>query len=267
MLRSIGLAFLLYLLVAFHPTASCQSTSAQSSSPPASESAAGRDSDPTRPVFWSFREEFYDLKNGAWRNVFLFRADKVILKERPWGGKRGAILRLDVPLAVTNIGGETQGGLGDIYGQFVLVPVVTRKVVFGAGSGVVVPTATSSTTGAGKFTVAPIAGVLFPVHRRSYFLLKMQDYISVAGDDARADVHYLATTPYLLVLLKKRWWLQLETEAKTNFEASADTSFKSAVAIGRMLNRNMGVWIKPEVPWGPHREGDFTLKTSLFYVK
>jgi len=39
------------------------------------------------------------------------------------------------------------------------------------------------------------------------------------------------------------------------------------VAIGRMLNRNMGVWIKPEVPWGPHREGDFTLKLSFFYVK
>jgi len=66
---------------------------------------------------------------------------------------------------------------------------------------------------------------------------------------------------------KKTWWIQLETEAKTNFEASADTSFKSAVAIGRMLNRNMGVWIKPEVPWGPHREGDFTLKLSFFYVK
>jgi len=268
MLQSIGVAFFLFLLLAFQPAASCQTGSAQSSSPPASESAAGQDADPTQPVLWSFREEYYDLKNGAWSNVFLFRADKVILKERLRSqSKRGMILRGDIPVAVTNIGGATQGGLSDIYGQLVLVPLVKRRFVFGAGSGFVLPTATSPVLGAGKFTVAPIAGAIWRFPRRGFFLLKLQDYISVAGDDDRADVHYFGATPTLVLIIKRRFWILLDTETKTDFEASADTSFKSSFQFGSMLTRWLGAWIRPEVPWGPHRVGDFYLKMSVFYVR
>jgi hypothetical protein len=59
---------------------------------------AGDDSDPTRPVRWSLREEYYNLPGPAWNNAFIFRVDRAVFKERlrPLG-KSGVLTRLDIP--------------------------------------------------------------------------------------------------------------------------------------------------------------------------
>ena len=63
---------------------------------PPPPSTAGEDSDPTRPVVWSLREEYYNLPGQAWNNAFLFRVDRAVLKERPGPlGKSGIITRAD----------------------------------------------------------------------------------------------------------------------------------------------------------------------------
>jgi len=33
----------------------------------------------------------------------------------------------------------------------------------------------------------------------------------------------------------------------------------------RMWTNSFGTWIKPEIPWGSNREGDWTVKTSFFW--
>jgi len=71
----------------------------------------------------------------------------------------------------------------------------------------------------------------------------------------------------LSLSLKHRWWIQLDSESKTNWEKSAHTGFKSGFLLGRMLGPHLGVWIKPELPWGFYREGDFTIKSSVFWVR
>jgi hypothetical protein len=68
------------MLVVFSVIAAAQAGPSPTVAPPPPD-AAGEDSDPTRPVVWSLREEYYNLPGQAWSNAFLFRSDRAFLKE------------------------------------------------------------------------------------------------------------------------------------------------------------------------------------------
>jgi hypothetical protein len=227
---------------------------------------AGQDVDPTKPVFWNVREEYYNLRGDAWTNAIILRSDKLILKNNRWGGKRGIILRFDLPFVIAGQG-DTTGGLGDLYAQFVYIPYLTRKFAFAAGSGLFLPTATDQRLGTGKWTAAPIVAPVWFFPKKGFFFIKLQDNISFAGDDHRSEVHFFSTNPVLVWKLRTPWWIQVDSEVKTNLENSGHTGFNSGFLVGRMFGRHLGVWAKPEVSWGHYRDGDFTVKTSMFWVK
>ena len=115
-----------------------------------------------------------------------------------------------------------------VYLQALYFPYLGRKFGFAAGTGLSIPTATDERLGTGK---------------------------------------YLTTTPLLVWRVRRKWWVQFDTEAKTNFEASGHTSFKSGFLMGRVMKGQVGVWVKPEINWGRYREGDFVIKTSFFKVR
>ena len=258
--------FCLWLLLVASATAQTGTPSPTTAPPP--PPVEGEDSDPTRPVVWSVREEFYKLRGDDWANVLIVRKDKAFLKNQPrWGGKRGILTRFDLPMTVASRAGVTQGGLGDLYLQVLYVPYLTRKLAFVGGTGILLPTATDRFLGTGKLVVAPaVAGVWF-IPKRGFFLLKFQDYVSVAGDTARPDLHYLTTTPLLVWRFKRKWWTQLDGETKTHFEAAGRTAYKAGALLGRMFNGKTGASVKVEVPFGGYREGDVTIKLSLIRVK
>jgi len=246
-------------------------THAQTPSPataPVPQDAAGEDSDPTRPVVWSLREEYFNLRGDAWTNVLIFRSDRAFFKNKPrLGGKRGWLTRFDMPLAVSHRQDVTRAGLGDLYAQVLYVPHLTRKFALVTGAGLSLPTATDETLGTGKLTVAPVVAPVWFFEKKGFFLVKLQDFVSVAGDDQRPDLHYFTTTPLLVWRLNRKWWIQLDTEAKTNFKDSGHTSFRSGFLVGRMVKGRVGISVKPEVYWGRYREGDFVIRTSLFKVR
>ena len=100
----------------------CWTAAAQGTSPP----VAGEDSDPTRPVIWSLREEYYNLPGQAWNNAFIFRIDRAVLKKRRWPVKNnGIVTRLDIPFLASHRAGGTNAGLGDIYAEGGLVNSAT----------------------------------------------------------------------------------------------------------------------------------------------
>jgi len=235
--------------------------------PPAGAERAGADSDPTRPVVWSLREEYYNLRGPAWSNAFLFRVDRAILKDRfPMAGNRGILTRLDIPFVLAHGTDGTSAGLGDIYVQALLVRQFT-KFAFAAGSGVSIPTATDHRLGTGKLTLAPLAVPVWLIPKRGIFFVKVQDYISVAGAGDRADLHYLTVTPLLVWRLQgKPYWIQLDGETKTNWKANEHTGAKVGFLFGR-ITKKRGVWIKAEVGLGPYREAAFAIKTSIFKVR
>jgi hypothetical protein len=229
---------------------------------------AGDDSDPTRPVVWSLREEYYNLPGESWNNVSIFRVDRAVLKERPRPlGKRGFLMRLDVPFVVGHRPTGTSAGLGDIYAQTLLLPYSRGKFILAAGSGVFLPTATSQRLGTGKLTVAPAIAPVWFVPKRGFLLVKVQDYFSVAGANDRPDLHYMTITPLLVWRLKnKPYWVQVDSETQTFWNRDNHTSYKAGFLLGRMTERR-GVWIKLEVGMGPYRTQSLAIKTSIFRVR
>ena len=283
--RCVRTVLLLYLFVASAPVAVLH---AQSDLPPALEDAgagepkpgtddgeagegkleaAGADTDPTKPVFFSFRNEFYDLKQGLWRNDTLLRADRAILEKTELPGRaRGFLLRADLPAVVTfHDGHDTETGLGDLYGQALFAPrIAGRRLFLAAGTGLVLPTATGESFGLGKWIAAPAVIPVYFFPKRGLSYVKIQDWISFAGSPGRPDVHFLTVTPAFLWRLTKRWYVLADEESLTNWEKDGRTSYKGGFLLGVMPWRRVGIALKAEIPFGENRLGDWTLK-SIFY--
>ena len=89
----------------------------QSTSP--SKGDVETDSDPTRPVFVSVRPEFYNFDR---------RDTQLLIVRYDTAFRRILILRFEVPAARSDFGEHAASGLGDAYGQFLLVPIQVRAI-------------------------------------------------------------------------------------------------------------------------------------------
>jgi hypothetical protein len=232
------------------------------------ELSAADDTNPTKPVFLSIRQEYYDQLSERWTNLLMVRTDKVVLKETQSLRPKGIILRVDLPISTSHFSDKAATGLGDMYVQGLFFPHLRNTFTFAAGTGFFFPTATDSILGQGKWQAAPLAVPIwiFP-QSKGFFLSKFQDVISFAGNGNRPDIHYLLITPTLMWRYSRKSWILLDTEGKINWQLDNKSSFRSGLQFGRMFNRKFGLWVKPEIPWGNHREGDWFLKFGLILAK
>jgi hypothetical protein len=254
------------LILCLYAIAGAQESPTPAASP--TPNVAGADSNPATIVAWSLREEYYNLPGQAWTNVFLFRSDRVLLRERAkLIGRYGVITRFDIPFVVTQRADSTRAGLGDIYAQAFLIPYRTQKFLLVAGSGVSIPTATDRQLGTGKLTLAPAVAPVWTIPKRGLFFVKVQDYFSIAGAGSRPDLHFMQITPLLVWRLKnKPYWIQLDAESQTNWNNDGHTGAKAGFLFGRTKKRR-GLWIKVEVGIGQYRVQRFAIKTSIFRVR
>jgi hypothetical protein len=258
-------------LALFCISAAVQISSAQAaeaSPTPEPAPAEGAEEDPTKPIAFSIRNEYRNLKNEAWANTVIFRIDQVAFRNlHNKGGLKGLILRFDVPLNTVHASARTETGLGDIYAQAIYVPRASRGFSFAVGSGVVLPTATDDLLGTGKLILAPTAVPIwnFPRSRRR-LLLRFQNFFSVAGKSNRADINYFVAGPALIGRLGKGWWYTADTELRWNWKTSLGSGI-SGFLVGRLIKGKFGIAFKPEIPWGPGRAGDFNLKFAVFKIR
>jgi hypothetical protein len=233
----------------------------------AAQEQAADDSNPTRPVLFSIRPEWYSRTPDVSQAAVILRYDQAMLRNQPLLLPRsGLILRFELPTTATHVTGvPTQTGIGDAYAQVLAVPFLSRQVAFVFGSGVLMPTATGSLLGSGKVALAPAAGPAVFFGRGSLLFVKFQDFVSIAGDPDRPDFHYFLITPIWIRAIGQRWWVMLDTETKTNWLDERRTGVKSGVQLGRAFSGRFGMWIKPEKWWGPNQGGQWNLKVGLVW--
>ena len=233
----------------------------------AQQPEAGVEDNPTRAVFLSVRDEYRNLRDGAWNNRLILRKDALVLKGSR-AARRGFLLRADLSITTTHLGSETHTGLGDLYGQALYIPYLSRKFAFVVGSGFVFPTATHKTLGLGKWQVAPLAvPVWFLPRAKGFFLVKVQDFISIAGVGDRPDVHILGVNPALVFVPARRWWVPVEIESRTNWKNDNKTNFRAGLGLGRVITPRFGLEVRCEVPFGGTRSGDWTIKVAAIRYK
>jgi hypothetical protein len=231
--------------------------------------AVENDANPTRAVLFSLRPEIYRPSEDVTQAALIFRYDQASLRQRRWlPGKRGVILRFEMPVLYTHAGDTIQqGGLGDAYAQVLLFPHFSRTFSFFAGSGLKIPTATDQALGTGKWIAGPMAGPVWFLPTRALFLVKVQNLTSIGGDSARPDVNTLLITPVFVQTVKTRWWVLVDSETNTNWKRDGRTGLKSGVQFGRINSRRLALWVKPEVYWGPNRDGRWNLKFALVWYR
>ena len=227
------------------------------------------DSDLTRPILFSVRPEYFRVADGVWRLQVVNRYDTAVRRNRLWlGGKRGMLIRLELPVATAEspaAGGQT--GIGDAYAQVLTIPFNNGRFAYVLGTGLFLPTATDRILGTGKVTFAPAFAPIWFLRGRGMFYVKLQNFISVAGADDRPDASFFLITPTLMHTLPRRSWILLDTETTTDWHQGGKTGVKSGVQFGKIVTHGFGLWLKPEVWWGPNRAGRWNLKTGFIIYR
>jgi hypothetical protein len=226
------------------------------------------DSDPVEPIVLQTRDEYTHLPDGAWVNAFILRRDQLILKNRGVKrGKKGLLLRFDLPMVSVHSGTDTDTGLGDLYAQAAFFPRMTRTFALGGGTGLYLPTASLDATGSGKWTVAPlVVPIWFFPKAGAFAYIKAQNVTSFGGASDRPDINYFVLTPTGVWKAGRKRWVLVDSEARRDWENDL-WSYKSGLQYGTRFGNGKGAWIKVEIPWGPNQQSDWTIKTSFYRVR
>jgi len=233
-----------------------------------SDLPVGQDTDPTKPVLFSLRDEYYDFQGGNWVNYVILRKDELAWRDRALpGNAKGLLVRMELPIATSHFGSETTTGLSDAYVQALLLPRLGGPWVLGIGAGLMMPTATDRMLGTGKWTIAPAVAPVWHIPRQGYAYVKFQEFESFAGPSSRPDISYLLITPTVLWRVSRRYWVLVDSESRTSWTLDGTTSYRSGLLVGRMFTPRVGFSMKAEVPWGNHRLGDWTLKANLYWTR
>jgi hypothetical protein len=121
------------------------------------------------------------------------------------------------PYAQQYTGGEF--GFGDMNPTFFLSPANAGKLIYGVGPAFVLPTATSSTTGQGKFSLGPsVVALMQPGHWTVGVLIN--NVFSVAGSSNRANVNQMLLQYFINYNLKKGYYLTSGPIVTANWNAT-----------------------------------------------
>jgi hypothetical protein len=105
-----------------------------------------------------------------------------------------------------------QAGFGDILQSFYFSPNKTEPFFWGAGAALLIPTATDTRLGAGKFGLGPTLVVGRQQRGWTYGALARHIW-SVAGHRDRADVKATFIQPFVAYTTRSAWTYSLNTES------------------------------------------------------
>lgn len=116
-------------------------------------------------------------------------------------------------------GREGEFGLGDINPSFFFVPRTTSKITWGVGPTFVLPTATQSFTGQGKWSAGP-TGVVLVTTKHTVFGTLANNVWSFAGSSDRKTVNQLLIQPFFNYNFSKGWYLTTSPIITSNWQAA-----------------------------------------------
>ena len=127
-------------------------------------------------------------------------------------------------------------GLGDMNPTFFLSPAHPRKLIWGIGPAVVLPTATNQVLGQGKLSLGPsIVALVQPGHWTVGVLAN--NVWSVAGSSSRADVNQMLFQYFINYNMKKGWYLTTSPILAANWNAASGSQWTVPVGggVGRIF--------------------------------
>jgi len=169
-------------------------------------------------------------------------------------------------------GNQGEFGLGDINPSFFFVPRTTSAITWGVGPTFVLPTATQSFTGQGKWSAGP-TGVVLVTTKRMVFGALANNVWSFAGSSERRSVNQLLVQPFFNVNFSRGWYLTTSPIITANWEAASGAEqwtvpigggFGRVFAIGEQkVNASLQAFWNVVTPDGA---GDWTLRAQFQFL-
>lgn len=182
-----------------------------------------------------FIPSFIDTPGDPHANQFLFRG---LIPSDMFGMPQ--LLRFTLPVATSP--DEPDGyvtGLGDLTLMDIFILPKKGDVTFGAGPLVVLPTATDSSLGSGKWQVGGVGVAVAP--QEWGMLGGLVTYqTSFAGRDSREDVNLFTFQPIVNVNLSDGWYLR--SSATWNFNLESGSSYVPiGLGVGKVIPLEKGI--------------------------
>jgi hypothetical protein len=152
---------------------------------------------------------FLAADREGWRYATAFEPVIPIRLHKDWN----LISRTTIPLVQEDglFESTTQTGLGDVIQSVFLSPSQTGPFFLGAGAAFLIPTATDTRLGSGKFGLGPALAI--GKQHRAWTFGALTDHIwSVAGHSDRANVRTTRIQPFLAYTTRSAWTYSLDTE-------------------------------------------------------
>lgn len=168
-------------------------------------------------------------------NQFLLRG---LIPSDMWGLPQ--LLRFTLPIATApDVPTGYVTGLGDLTLMDLFILPKHGDVTFGAGPLIVLPTATDTSLGAGKWQIGA-AGVIVAPQRWGLVGGLVTYQASFAGDDDRDDVNLLTFQPIVNFNLSNGWYLR--SSATWNFNLENGSGYiPVGLGVGKVMQLEKGI--------------------------
>lgn len=133
-------------------------------------------------------------------------------------------------------------GFGDLNPSFFLSPAKPGKIIWGAGTAVVLPTATNPFLGQGKWSIGPSVVVLAQPGKWTLGAL-VNNVFSFAGQSSRPDVNQMVFQYFINYNLKHGWYITWQPILTANWEAT--NGGRWVVPLGGGVGRIMKLGFQP----------------------
>lgn len=133
-------------------------------------------------------------------------------------------------------------GFGDLNPTFFLSPAKPHKIIWGVGPAVVLPTATNSKLGQGKWSMGPSIVVLAQPAKWTLGVL-VNNVWSFAGQSSRKDVNQMVFQYFINYNLNKGWYITWQPTLTADWEA--DNGGRWLVPFGGGVGRIMKLGFQP----------------------
>lgn len=149
------------------------------------------------------------------------------------GEKLNLVVRTIIPIKSLPLNiDKTQSGLGDINMSLYLTPTKERKVIFGGGLALVLPTAMHpKVLGSEKFSVGPSVVALIQPGTWTIGGLAQNTW-SVAGNEDRVDINYFYSQVFVTLGLQKGWYLKSAPIITANWNGESGNKFTLPIGAG-----------------------------------
>jgi hypothetical protein len=148
----------------------------------------------------------------------------------PLDARSALLVRTIVPLRSLSWP-TSASGLGDISLVPYYVPDITAATFVGFGGALILPTATDTVLGSGKWAAGP-AVIVARTGKPITWGGLVQHVWSVAGDSDRAGVSVTTVQPFLTYLLPDGWAATVTSESSYNWNAGSGSGWIVPLTLG-----------------------------------